>query len=115
MIGFHARPRFVAVLPVCAAGNRRDAPCTCPDMLDLASRNNQVKAAIKTYEEQLATWTAAGEAPGADEDFAYRVSARHSRAVHGRCERLSSQHGLSRKHWQTAKRRLTRRRRAFVH
>ena len=54
----------LSALPAIAA----DAPCTCPDMLDLASRNNQVKAAIKTYEEQLATWTAAGEAPGADED-----------------------------------------------
>ena len=42
-----------------------DAPCTCPDMLDLASRNNQVKAAMQTYQEQLAAWTAAG-APGAD-------------------------------------------------
>src|SRR5262249_11475233 len=28
----------------------------------------QVKAAIQTYQEQLATWTAAGSAPGADED-----------------------------------------------
>jgi hypothetical protein len=45
-----------------------DAPCTCPDMLDLASRNNQVKAAMQAYQEQLAAWTAAGGAPGADEE-----------------------------------------------
>jgi len=44
-----------------------DAPCTCPDMLDLASRSNQVKAAIQTYQQQLATWTSAGGAPTADE------------------------------------------------
>jgi hypothetical protein len=49
-----------------------DPPCTCPDMLDLASRNNQVKAAIRTYQEQLAAWTSAGGAPGADE--AARIS-----------------------------------------
>ncbi|HEV8334696.1 MAG TPA: hypothetical protein VGQ22_24955, partial [Steroidobacteraceae bacterium] len=44
-----------------------EAPCTCPDMLDLASRNNQAKAAIQAYQQQLAAWTAAGGAPGADE------------------------------------------------
>ena len=49
-----------------------DAPCTCPDMLDLANRNNQVKAAIQAYEQQLSAWTAAGGAPGANE--AARVS-----------------------------------------
>ena len=43
-----------------------EAPCTCPDMLDLASRNNQVKAAMQSYQEQLAAWTAG--APGADEE-----------------------------------------------
>jgi hypothetical protein len=43
-----------------------DAPCTCPDMLDLASRNNQVKAAMQGYEQQLSAWTAGG-APGANE------------------------------------------------
>jgi len=45
-----------------------NAPCTCPDMMDLANRNNQVKAAIKTYQEQLATWTAGDGAPEADEE-----------------------------------------------
>ena len=54
------------------AASAEDAPCTCPDMLDLASRNNQVKAAMQTYEQQLSAWTAAGAAPGADE--AARVS-----------------------------------------
>src|SRR5688572_26570733 len=44
-----------------------DAPCTCPDMLDLASRNNQVKAAIQAYEQQLSSWSSAGAAPSADE------------------------------------------------
>jgi hypothetical protein len=54
----------IAALPAIAA----DAPCTCPDMLDLASRNNQVKAAMQTYQEQLAAWTTSGGAPGADEE-----------------------------------------------
>ena len=36
-------------------------------MLDLANRNNQVKAAIQAYEQQLSAWTAAGGAPGANE------------------------------------------------
>ncbi|HET9446100.1 MAG TPA: hypothetical protein VFO35_07565, partial [Steroidobacteraceae bacterium] len=49
------------------SGAAEDAPCTCPDMLDLANRNNQVKAAIQAYEQQLATWSAAGGAPAADE------------------------------------------------
>ena len=44
-----------------------DAPCTCPDMLDLANRNNQLKAAIQAYEQQLSAWTAAGGPPGANE------------------------------------------------
>jgi hypothetical protein len=54
----------VSTLPAIA----EDAPCTCPDMLDLASRNNQAKAAMQTYAEQLAAWTAAGGPPGADEE-----------------------------------------------
>ena len=54
----------VFAIPAIAA----DTSCTCPDMLDLASRNNQVKAAMQTYQEQLAAWSAAGGAPGADED-----------------------------------------------
>jgi hypothetical protein len=42
-------------------------PCTCPDMLDLASRNRQVKAAIAAYERSLAGWQAEGGAPAANE------------------------------------------------
>lgn len=64
-----ARP-FAALLLLCAlalSAIAEDAPCTCPDMLDLASRNNQVKAAIQGYEQQLSAWSAAGGAPGADE------------------------------------------------
>lgn len=44
-----------------------DAPCTCPDMMDMASRNDQAKVAIKAYRDQLAAWTRAGAAPGADD------------------------------------------------
>lgn len=36
-------------------------PCTCPDMLDLANRNRQVKTAIQTYERSLADATAINE------------------------------------------------------
>lgn len=43
------------------------APCTCPDMLDMASRSLQAKAAIRAYEGQLAAWTAADDAPDASE------------------------------------------------
>lgn len=43
------------------------APCTCPDMLDMASRSLQAKTAIRTYQEQLATWAAAGGAPDGGE------------------------------------------------
>ena len=63
------RPFLVSIL-LCAlafSAIAEDAPCTCPDMLDLASRNNQVKAAIQAYEQQLSTWRAAGGAPDADE------------------------------------------------
>lgn len=45
-----------------------DTSCTCPDMLDLASRNNQVQAAMRTYQEQLTAWSAGSGAPSADED-----------------------------------------------
>ena len=61
---------FTASILLCAlllSAVAEDAPCTCPDMLDLASRNNQVKAAIQAYEQQLSAWTAAGGAPGANE------------------------------------------------
>jgi hypothetical protein len=54
-------------LLLCTCALAEDAPCTCPDMLDLASRNNQLKAAIAAYESQLAGWSAAGGAPSADE------------------------------------------------
>jgi hypothetical protein len=37
-------------------------------MLDLASRSNQVKDAIKAYESQLAAWSSGIGAPAADED-----------------------------------------------
>ncbi len=43
------------------------APCTCPDMLDLANRNRQVKTAIAMYERNLADWQTAGGAPAANE------------------------------------------------
>jgi hypothetical protein len=43
------------------------APCTCPDMLDLANRNRQVKTAIAMYERSLAGWQTAGGAPVATE------------------------------------------------
>jgi hypothetical protein len=52
---------------VAPAAIAADTSCTCPEMLDLASRNNQIKAAIQTYQQQLATWTAAGGAPAANE------------------------------------------------
>lgn len=42
-------------------------PCTCPDMLDLANRNRQVKTAIQAYEQKLAEWPATGGAPAANE------------------------------------------------
>lgn len=58
---------FAAML-LCAAALAEDAPCTCPDMLDLASRNNQVKAAINAYESQIAAWSSASSAPPAHED-----------------------------------------------
>jgi hypothetical protein len=61
---------FVTSILCCAlafSATAEDAPCTCPDMLDLASRNNQVKAAIQAYEQQLSAWSAAGAAPSADE------------------------------------------------
>lgn len=61
---------FAASMVLCGwalPATAEEAPCTCPDMLDLASRNNQVKEAIKTYQEQLAAWAAAGGAPAADE------------------------------------------------
>lgn len=44
------------------------APCTCPDMLDLANRNRQVKTAIAMYERNLADWQTAGSAPAANEN-----------------------------------------------
>ena len=44
------------------------APCTCPDMLDLANRNRQVKTAIRMYESNLAAWQTAGSAPAANEN-----------------------------------------------
>jgi hypothetical protein len=37
-------------------------------MLDLLNRNNQAKAAVQAYEEQLAAWSAASGAPAADEE-----------------------------------------------
>jgi hypothetical protein len=43
------------------------APCTCPDMLDLANRNRQVKSAIAIYERSLVGWQTAGGAPAATE------------------------------------------------
>ena len=62
---------FTASILLCvlslSASAAEDAPCTCPDMLDLASRNNQVKAAIQAYEQQLSSWSSAGAAPSADE------------------------------------------------
>jgi hypothetical protein len=45
-----------------------DAPCTCPDMMDMASRSDQAKVAIAVYRQQLAAWTAAGGAPEAEEE-----------------------------------------------
>ncbi len=71
-----------------------DAPCTCPDMLDLASRNNQVKAAIQAYEQQLSAWTAAGGAPGANEAARIRLAGRHHRAADGGRKRPSSEYRL---------------------
>jgi hypothetical protein len=50
------------------SASAEDAPCTCPDMLDLASRNDQAKAAIAAYQQQLAAWAAASGAPAADEE-----------------------------------------------
>jgi hypothetical protein len=49
--------------PAIAAG-----PCTCPDMMDLTSRNDQARIAIKAYRERLAAWTTSGGAPGADDE-----------------------------------------------
>jgi hypothetical protein len=56
-------------MPAVAAG-----PCTCPDMMDLSSRSDQAQAAIRAYRERLAAWTAAGGAPGADDEgrFAFQ-------------------------------------------
>lgn len=43
-----------------------DAPCTCPDMIDVANRYNQVLAAIQAYQSQIAAWEAAGTPPPAN-------------------------------------------------
>jgi hypothetical protein len=62
--GLAAAASFCLSVPVLAA----DVPCTCPDMLDLAGRNDQAKAAIAAYRERLAAWSAAGGAPAADDE-----------------------------------------------
>jgi hypothetical protein len=60
MLGAFPMPAVAAVA--------EDAPCTCPDMMDMASRSDQAKVAIATYRQQLAAWTAAGGAPDAQDE-----------------------------------------------